>query len=229
LSTEQQHADTRASRRERLLAPGFSLALHLGVFVALAMCALSAGVWLAQRARPVDLWIIPAYLVVANVVEYLVHRLLMHRPLWPRRLYRGHTLGHHRAFHHDSMELATWRELQLVFMPMFTMVLLFGGMAPTVALLGWTLGPGVAGLWALTAVLTFVGYEAMHALYHLPVRLLRRSGLLRSRAFRFLYRHHLHHHRLHRMRWANFNISLPLSDWVFGTMELDVEAKTRAR
>ncbi len=33
-----------------------------------------------------------------------------------------------------------------------------------------------------------------------------RLGLLRSRAFQFLYDHHRHHHRLKRMRWTNFNI-----------------------
>jgi sterol desaturase/sphingolipid hydroxylase (fatty acid hydroxylase superfamily) len=48
---------------------------------------------------------------------------------------------------------------------------------------------------------------------------LRRLHLLDRRAFRFLYDHHRHHHRLKRMRWTNFNISLPLSDRCFGTME----------
>ena len=56
-----------------------------------------------------------------------MHRLLMHRPLWPRTLYRNHTLGHHRAFHHDSMEIASWRELELVMMPWFSLLLFFAG------------------------------------------------------------------------------------------------------
>jgi sterol desaturase/sphingolipid hydroxylase (fatty acid hydroxylase superfamily) len=43
--------------------------------------------------------------------------------------------------------------------------------------------------------------------------------LLDSRVFRFLYDHHRQHHRLTRMRWTNFNISLPLSDRCFGTLE----------
>ena len=104
-----QHPDRSSHRRDRLLSPGFSLRWHLGVFGTLSAGAVAAAGWLLRAARLADLWIVPAYLVIANLVEYGVHRVLMHRPLWPRALYRGHTLGHHRAFHHDSMAIASWR------------------------------------------------------------------------------------------------------------------------
>jgi sterol desaturase/sphingolipid hydroxylase (fatty acid hydroxylase superfamily) len=67
----------------------------------------------------------------------------------------------------------------------------------------------------------------------LPV--LERLGLLGNPVFAFLYRHHLHHHRLARMRWVNFNISIPLSDCLFGTLETEAawqterDRRTRAR
>lgn len=206
-------------KRARLLQPGFSLRRHVCGFGALVLVGLGAAAWLARDARVADLWIVPAYLVVANVAEYLMHRLLMHRPLWPRTFYENHTLGHHRAFHHDSMEIDGWRELNLVMMPWFSVLVFFLAMAPVAALVGYTLGPGAAGLLLLTAVTTFTTYEVMHALYHVPARALDRLGLSRSRAFRFLHRHHRHHHRLARMRWMNFNISMPLCDRVFGTLE----------
>jgi hypothetical protein len=225
LSIEQHPAPSRADRRARLQTPGFNLTRHLGAFAFLAAAALVLAVWLARAARPSDLWIVPAYLVAANVAEYLMHRFLMHRPLWPRTLYRNHTLGHHRAFHHDSMEIGAWRELDLVMMPWFSLLLFFAGMAPLVATIAWTLGRGAAGLLLLTAVLSFVLYEGMHALYHFPSRVLRRLGLLDNAVFVFLCDHHRHHHRLVRMRWTNFNISMPLSDQVFGSLE--TEAKWR--
>ena len=193
----------------------------MGAFGGLSSAALALAVWLTRSARLRDLWIVPAYLVAANAAEYLVHRLLMHRPLWPRALYRGHTLGHHRAFHHDSMEIGSWRELDLVMMPWFTVLLIFGGMAPVAAVVAWEFGRGAAGLFLLTGAVTFVLYEGMHALYHLPLPLLGRLRLLRSRAFRFLYDHHRHHHRLTRMRWTNFNISMPLVDRCLGTIETE--------
>jgi hypothetical protein len=216
---QQQDAGGSSSRRTRLLAPGFSLRRHLTVFAVLSGGGMGFALWLLRRARVVDLWIVPAYLVVANLVEYGVHRGLMHRPLWPRALYRGHTLGHHRAFHHDSMEIMSWRELELVMMPWFTILLFFLGMVPLVAVVAWGLGSGAAGLFLLTGVTSFVTYEGMHALYHLPAGVLVRFRLSRNRWFGWLHGHHRHHHRLARMRWVNFNISCPLTDRLFGTME----------
>src|SRR5262247_2560912 len=120
------------------------MAWHLGAFAVAAAGAVAIAVWLARSARPSDLWIIPAYLLAANVAEYLIHKFLMHRPLWPRAFYRSHTLGHHRAFHHDSMEIGSWRELDLVMMPWFTLLLFFVAMGPVAALVARTLGRGAA-------------------------------------------------------------------------------------
>jgi hypothetical protein len=226
LSIEQQDADARRNKRARLLRPEFSLAGHMTAFAMLATAGIATGVWLLRRAQPWDLWIVPAYLLVANVVEYLMHRLLMHRPLWPRTLYRNHTLGHHRAFHHESMEIGAWRELELVMMPWFSIALFFVAMGPVVALCAWALGQGAAGLLVLTAVGSFVFYEGIHALYHFPLHVLERLGLLGNPVFAFLYRHHLHHHRLARMRRVNFNISIPFSDCLFGTLETEAAWRT---
>jgi len=221
LSIEQHPAPSRADRRARLQTAGFSLARHLGLFAGLVAVATAVGAHLTRSARASDIWIVPAYLLVANLSEYLMHRLLMHRPLWPRAFYRGHTLGHHRAFHHDSMEIGAWPELDLVVMPWYSLAFFFGAMAPTVAAAAWAFGRGAAGLFLLTGVATFVLYEGMHALYHFPAPALARLRLLDNRAFRFVYDHHRHHHRLTRMRWTNFNISMPLSDRVFGTAETE--------
>jgi hypothetical protein len=150
-----------------------------------------------------------------------MHRLLMHRPLWPRAFYESHTLGHHRAFHHDSMEIGAWPELELVVMPWISLLFFFVGMAPIVTTVVWTLGRGAAGLFLLTAVFSFVLYEGVHALYHFPAATLERLGLHRNPVFRSLYAHHRHHHRLARMRWTNFNISMPLSDRWFGSLETE--------
>jgi hypothetical protein len=221
LSIEQHPAPSRPDRRARLQTAGFSLRRHLVVFGALAAGAVALAIGLARRARPADLWIIPAYLLVANLAEYLMHRLLMHRPIWPRAFYRSHTLGHHRAFHHDSMEIGGWREMELVMMPWFSLAFFFVAMAPVVAAVAWAFDRGAAGLFLLTGVATFVLYEGMHALYHFPLPALRWLGLLDNRAFRFLYDHHRHHHRLTRMRGTNFNISMPLSDLCFGSFETE--------
>ena len=217
----EQHADDlqRRSKRARLLSADFSLARHLATFALLVALGLGVAGWLLRRAQARDLWIVPVYLVIANLTEYFVHRVLMHRPLWPRALYRGHTLGHHRAFQQGSMAIDDWREMELVLMPALTLGVFFVGIGPVVAFVAWMFGRGAAGFFLLTAIATFVGYEGLHALYHLPAPVLARTGVSRNPIFAFLERHHRHHHRLARMRWTNFNISLPLSDRLFGTLE----------
>jgi hypothetical protein len=225
LSTEQHPELSRADRRARLRTPGFSLRRHFAAFGAMVVAATAIGIWLARSARLVDLWIVPAYLLAANVAEYLMHRLLMHRPIWPRAFYRSHTLGHHRAFHHDSMEIETWPELELVIMPWFSLALFFSSMAPVVAAVAWALGRGAAGLFLLTGIATFVLYEGMHALYHFPAAALRRLRLADNRVFRFVHDHHIQHHRLKRMRWTNFNISMPLSDACLRTLETEAGSR----
>lgn len=221
MSFEQYPAPSRADRRARLQTRGFTLARHLAAFGGVTGAAAALGVWLVRWARPRDLWIVPAYLVAANLAEYLMHRFLMHRPLWPRAFYQGHTLGHHRAFHHDSMEIGAWPELELVMMPWFSVAVFFLGVGPVAAAVGWAFGRGAAGLFVLTGITTFVIYEGTHALYHFPAPALARARLLENRVFRFLYDHHRHHHRLTRMRWTNFNISMPLADGLLGSLETE--------
>jgi hypothetical protein len=146
-----------------LQTTSFRLARHVAVFAALAGTAAAMAIWLAREARAADLWIVPAYIVLANLVEYAMHRLLMHRPLWPRAFYRGHTLGHHRAFHHDSMEIGDWPELELVMMPWFSLAFFFVALAPVVAVGARTLGRGAPGLFMLTPVATIELYEWLDA------------------------------------------------------------------
>ena len=69
MSREPEDANVRAGRRARLQTPGFDLARHLVAFGALAVAALGLAGWMALAARLADLWIVPAYLVAANVVE----------------------------------------------------------------------------------------------------------------------------------------------------------------
>lgn len=223
LPSQHHDADARSNRRLRLLTPGFNLAGHFCALGAITLAGSGAGIWLARHAQAEQVWIVPAYILLANVVEYLVHRFLMHRPLWPRPLYRGHTLGHHRAFRHDSMPIETWREIELVMMPWFTIALLFTALTPVVVVVDRTLGSGAAGLLLLTAIVSFITYEGMHTLYHLPVSVLDGVGLSRNRLFQARLRHHQHHHRLARMRWVNFNISLPVCDSLLGTRETEAE------
>ncbi len=211
----------RAPPRSEGIPVGYSAGRHVGRSLALVAVFLSFALWLARDAAWYDWLLMPVFFVFANLLEWAFHRGPMHRPLTPRILYTNHSLIHHRAFGPDDMPINATRELGLILMPWYTMLLLFA-LASPIALLGAAVrGPGLGGVFLLSACLYFVMYEGLHALYHMPEPLLRRLGLWNNRVFLALQHHHRHHHRLGRMSHVNFNVTFPLMDWLLKTREQD--------
>ena len=204
--------------RAALLPAGYSAGWHMFRTAVLASGITLFALWLARRAAAIDWVLLPAFFIVANGIEWAVHKNPMHRPLKPRILYVNHALVHHRAFHHNSMPIYQRSELGLVMMPWYTMLGLFVAASPVaLAAAAWR-GWGAAGIFYFAAVLYFLSYEGMHALYHMPDAFLRKVGLGGHWFGRFRA-HHRHHHRLDRMAHVNFNVTFPLMDWLFGTKE----------
>jgi hypothetical protein len=201
------------------LRPGYSPARHAALTLAIAAGIATLGGVLAARAHALDWALAPIFFVVANFIEWMVHRHPMHRPRPPRFMYANHTLLHHLAFTDGNMPVAHPAELGLVMMPWYTMLGLFVLASPIMVLAGFLRGPGLSGVFLLTAVAYFLMYETLHALYHLPGATLDRLGVGRRRLFRRLQAHHAHHHVLGRMAHVNFNVTIPLMDVVLGTNE----------
>jgi hypothetical protein len=216
----QSHT-TAADRfvRDEALAKGYSPFRHIARTLTISAGLVGLGLALAWHARPSDWLLMPIFFVVANALEWAVHRYPMHRPMFPRMMYRNHAMSHHIAFTDRNMPIGPVRELGLVMMPWYTMLGLFVVASPVMVLAGVVRGAGLAGVFLLGAVLYFLAYETLHALYHLPSATLDRLLLGRSRIFRAMQAHHAHHHILRRMAHANFNVTVPLMDWVFGTKE----------
>jgi hypothetical protein len=211
-------AAERFARAEHLPA-GYSPWRHMGLTAAIATAIAALALALASRARPLDWALMPLFFVVANFMEYAVHRYPMHRPMFPRIMYKNHALLHHIAFTDRNMPVGNARDLGLVMMPWYTMLGLFTLTSPVMLLAAALRGPGLAGVFLLGAVLYFVSYETLHALYHLPDATLDGVGLGRLGVFRRLQAHHAHHHILKRMAFVNFNVTIPLMDTLFGTKE----------
>lgn len=219
---EDVPAHTRAAERfDRAgsLPADYSPWRHIGRTAAIATGIAAIGVMLAVRARASDWLLMPVFFVVANLMEWTVHRFPMHRPLPPRIMYRNHAMLHHIAFTDRNMPVGGARELGLVMMPWYTMIGLFIVASPVMIVAGVLRGPGLAGVFVLAAVIYFVSYETLHALYHLPDATLERIGLGRLGVFRAMRAHHARHHVLRRMSEVNFNVTVPLMDLIFRTKE----------
>ncbi|HLK92767.1 MAG TPA: hypothetical protein VKZ18_22935 [Polyangia bacterium] len=211
-------AAARFVRAEHLRA-GYSPGRHAARTLAIATTLGAVGGWLASRAHPRDWVLAPIFFVVANFIEWMIHRHPMHHPRPPRFMYANHTLLHHLAFTDGNMPITRAAELGLVMMPWYTMLGLFVLASPIMVLAGLVRGPGLAGVFLLAAVGYFLMYETLHALYHLPDATLVRLGVGRSGLFKRLQAHHAHHHILGRMAHVNFNVTIPLMDVVLGTNE----------
>jgi sterol desaturase/sphingolipid hydroxylase (fatty acid hydroxylase superfamily) len=211
-------AELRFVRADHIAA-GYSPWRHMALTLALATALATLGVALAVRARAGDWLLLPGFLVIANFLEWMVHRNPMHRPLRPRIMYRNHAQLHHLAFTDGRMVIGKTDELGLIMMPWYTMLGMFLIASPVMVIAGVLRGPGLAGVFLLGAVAYFLCYETLHALYHLPDATLDRAGIGRVRAFRRLQAHHRHHHILGRMAAVNFNVTFPLMDRLFGTLE----------
>jgi hypothetical protein len=164
--------------------------------------------------RPWQAALAPLFLLACNAVEWHAHRGLLHRRTrFLEVLYVRHTPQHHQVFVADDMGLRQPRELRLVLMPAYAILVIVAAASPVALALAWVGQPNLAALWIATAAFYVVAYECLHLAYHLPPD----SPIGRSRIVAHLRRHHQAHHAPHLMHRWNFNVTIPVWDLVRGT------------
>ncbi len=195
---------------------GYSPTLHLLAPAALGVVVFVVCLWLVRDLRAVELWTIPLTLFSGFGFEWRVHKSILHKRL-PipgfEMLYVRHELYHHVIYTYEDMTMRDKREWRLVLMPAYAIVLVFGMLIPIGLVLWKLLGANVALLHVATSMIFFLAYEWMHLAYHLPAdHPVSRVGLIGK--LRELHRRH-HEPRLMK-RW-NFNVTVPVFDWIHRT------------
>lgn len=210
----QAVAKFRASCRDDSIPADYSPHWHFATINAAGIGMIVCFAWMAGGPRamlthaPSVLCMIVAYLV-ANYFEYYVHRSNFHNPLVSTR----HVSLHHRFFTKDVMEYNHWRDVHLILFapkaPIFLVPFICVLAVPVALVAGLQAGASFACVLAAY----YLSYEYLHLAYHSPP-----SSFLGSLPFiAFLRRHHQIHHAQPLMGKYNFNITVPLADWVFGT------------
>jgi hypothetical protein len=170
-----------------------------------------------DAVQQVEWLMVPLAFLYANFVEYFGHRFPMHRPFPGLKLiYRRHAGQHHRFFTDHAMALETPRDLRAVLFPPLLVVFFFGGFAlPAWLLLDALTSGNVAWLMLATGIAYFLNYEFLHLAYHQPAGhwMTRVPGVARLAWL------HRHHHDPQVMARRNFNITYPIGDLLFGTLE----------
>jgi hypothetical protein len=152
--------------------------------------------------------------MLLNVNEWHIHRNILHRRSWPLEvLYWRHTPEHHVIFVCDDMAMRARREFRLVLIPFYGILAIFVTTLPITAALWTVASHNVALLWVATTMGYVVSYEWLHLAYHLPAT----SRIGQSRPIAWLRAHHAHHHTPELMQRWNFNVTIPLADWVLRT------------
>jgi hypothetical protein len=212
---------TRIARdelRAELLAAiprSYSPWLHLAIPAVSGVAILAFALSRVEDLRAWQLALVPLFLAFGNAVEWHAHRGLLHRRTWPLQvLYLRHTPQHHAVYVAGDMFIRDWRELKFVLLPAYGVAGLVLVTSPITAAL-WLAGqPNLAALWVASVVAYVLLYEWFHLAYHLPA-----DGIVGGlRLTRWLRRHHERHHAPQLMQRWNFNVTVPLWDYVRGTV-----------
>jgi sterol desaturase/sphingolipid hydroxylase (fatty acid hydroxylase superfamily) len=192
----------------------YSWTLHACCDVVFALGVIAFAISRLENLTWVESLALPIGFVWANVGEYFLHRYPMHRPLWPLRFaYDRHAVVHHTVFTHEDMGMRSPRELRWVLFPAFTVPGLVLGMLPVALAVGTLVTPNAGWLTLVVTASYYLLYEFLHTAYHLPPD----AWLARRPSIAFLRRLHQTHHHPRLMARANFNVTFPLSDSLFGT------------
>jgi hypothetical protein len=163
---------------------------------------------------------IPVVAFIGNLFEWFLHRHVMHRP-WKntllRAIYDRHTLAHHQFFTEEQMTIDSEKDFRVTFFPPYALCVFMIISAPAALALGWLLSPNVGWLLMCTSTGTYILYEAFHFSCHVHD-----NWFVRNCPFvNTIRRHHEAHHNQSIMMERNMNLTFPISDWLFGTSDLN--------
>jgi len=217
VATAGSVADFREQYRREHVPAHYRGGLHLAFTFGIGGAVLVWAAMQLEQVRPLEWLAVPLTFLYANFAEYWGHRGPMHhRKRGLRLVYERHTRQHHRFFTHESMELDGPRDLRAVLFPPLLMTFFITAFALPVGLfLAWAASPNVAWLFIATSLGYFLNYEFLHMAYHLrPDHPIARWSLVRR-----LEPLHRAHHDPRLMAHRNFNITYPICDALFGTLQ----------
>jgi hypothetical protein len=161
-----------------------------------------------------DWLVVPAVFLLANFFEWRVHKDVLHRRRWPLEvIYDKHTPMHHMVYIEEDMALRSTKEFRLVLIPAAGVLGIVLLAAPAATAIGRLWSAPAGWLFLVTASLYMASYEVLHLCYHAPSE----SFIGRLAFIKVMRAHHAKHHDPRFMQKWNFNVTVPLFDWVMGT------------
>lgn len=166
-------------------------------------------------------WLIfPAVILLVNFAEYYTHRWLGHRKTrYGKLFYSRHTGDHHSFFLAYAMEYKTVRDWRVVLFPVYLIfAFIVGLILPGGYILSQLVSMNAAYLFAAAGISGYLLYETMHFSYHIPRGSWAEKMFLVLPGWKALRHLHVLHHKRNKMAKINFNITLPIFDYLLGTL-----------
>ena len=217
---EGERDDTAAINRQRdRLAPTIPSRYHpvmyFGASNVVALVAIGVSLTQLHMVRAWEWLVLPLGFLVANWVEYRVHKGPMHhkRPPW-EIVFERHTRQHHVYFDQHNMSARHAREYYWLFFPWWAVGLVIVTTALFALPMALIFSTNVGLLFFAMGIGYYLCYEWLHFCWHVPAD----SFIGRMRLVRRLRRLHTAHHDTALMTSQNFNITFPIFDYLFNTL-----------
>jgi len=155
---------------------------------------------------------IPFSFLLANFVEYIGHRWPMHRKVFgTARLSKKHSGIHHRFFTEEYMFADYPKDFREILTSKITLLAFIFLAALPLFFIVWSIANlSIASTCLATFTLYYFCYEILHVSFH--SKKMKNFPIIKQ-----LKRTHIVHHNTKLMREYNFNIFLPVFDFVFRT------------
>ncbi len=216
---DERQRNYRSEYRRRI-AGWYNGWLHVVIIYVIGLTAIYLYTAHIENVRWWEWLTIPVVFMITNIFEWFLHRYVMHRPLrWKglRAIYNRHTLQHHQFFTESEMRFADQKDWRVTFFPPFALAVFILMSIPPSAVMGYLVSANVGWLIMCTTTGMYLTYEFMHFCCHVE-----ESWFVRYCPFvNTLRRHHTAHHNQAIMMERNMNLTFPISDWLFGTSDLN--------
>jgi len=215
----ERQAEFRREYRKRIVG-WYNGYFHVAVIYALGFAALYFYIQHIHDMRAWEWLAIPVFFLLCNMFEWAVHRYVMHRPIdipGLKQVYQRHTLNHHQFFTDSEVRFRDQKDWRVTVFPPFALVTFIMMSAGPAVVIGFLISANVGWLLMCTTTTMYLIYEFLHFCCHVD-----EGWFVRTCPFvNTNRRHHLSHHNTRLMMERNMNLTFPISDWLFGTSDLD--------
>lgn len=198
---------------------GYSGLRHVTMVFTTGILVLGYAISQIQSPTMAEWWVLFATILFVNFAEYASHRWLGHiKTKIGAFFYQRHTGDHHSFFLERDMEYQNTRDWRVVFFPAYLIFAFLAAVVPIGYALHTFVSPNTAYMFVTGGIFGYLFYEVMHFSYHVKNGSAVEKVFLMIPGWKQMRHTHVLHHKRDVMHDANFNITLPIFDFLLGTL-----------